>query len=455
MDNLELTLKPRWENNTVADMQIYMSLPVSALPDKGAELMYCEEGWLCVPFAVFEDLEITDDLGRIEYMEEEGISIYGIKFKNLCFQRRPEGILKWQYKIFPRILPEGYRSSPYYDFRSEPFGMNGSGAFAFILPSLEVKFYVRLHWDMSLMPENARGVWSLGTGDSCWQLDAWRLRNTYFAAGIMNAEEEDEFGIYWYGEPSFDIRSTTARLKDMFEYMKRFFHDDNPVYRIFIRRDPFEQSGGGSGALRSFMIGYHEKSEIDMGNWFCRLAHEMVHNWPRMNDNIVGEGTWYTEGIAEYYSAVLPYRAGLTDKQETVRQINNKAKRYLENIYRELPNMEIPKIQWKDRRAQVVPYGKGFLYLANVEAQLKRLGKGSIDEIAVLYYEDHMMKPEDWEAFIRERLGEKGIQEYEDMKAGRLVIPDPDSFGGLFRVKETEIKLDGKTVKSYEWEVKE
>lgn len=454
MRELTYILKPRWRDETVDSLKIFGSIAAEALPEEGPALIYCSDGFGgIVPFPDYDELLIEDDLGPVPYVLKDAPTNYGgIDYKGFYCERRPEGILRWQYRIYPRVLPEGYSSSPYYDFRAEPFGVNGTGCFAFILPDHDVKFLFSLHWDMAEMPEEAIGVWSFGVGDVRREMTAWNARFTYFAAGVMNRREEGDFGIYWFGRPTFDIDSVIDRLAELFKYMANFFQDENPIYRIFLRRDPFEKSGGGSGALRSFMSGYSAFGSVDVQQWYNILAHEMVHNWPYMDDHITGTGTWYTEGTAEYYSTVLPYRAGLADDEYTLRQLNLKGKdRYLDNVYREVPNMELPAIQWKDRRAQTVAYGRGFVYLSNVEAQLRRAGKGSIDEIVVKYGWDNPMQEEDWKRFIEERLGSKALAEFEEMKSGRLLVPDPDAFGPAFSVVEEEIQLDGETVKSYRW----
>lgn len=456
LKTLEYRLKPHWDNDTVTYMWVYGTIDATTILDDGPGLNYCCDAWgNLVPFATYDELAIEDDLGAVPYELKPSPSNWGgINYKGFYFQRPLEGTLRWRYRIYPRVLPEGYSASPYYDFRNEPYGLNFSGAFAFILPDNSVRFNFSLIWDMDEMPEEARGVWSLGTGNVEKELCAWDVRFSYFACGIMNVEEVGDFGIYWFGETPFNIRSVTKRLSNLFVYMANFFKDDNPVYRIFLRRDPFEKSGGGSGALRSFMSGYSAFGEesMDMERWFCILAHEMVHNWPMGDDSVTGTMTWYMEGMAEYYSAVLPFRAGLVDAAYTVNQLNDKGKvRYLDNIYREVPNMDLPKIQWQDRRAQTVAYGRGFVYLSNVEAQLRRAGNGSIDEISPKYLFANPMKESDWIAFIREKLGEEAVQEFENMKAGELQIPDPDAFGDVFTVVEDKVELDGKIVKTYKW----
>lgn len=454
MKTLKYTLKPYWKENTVIAMDIAGSVDVEVVKGKEPAMDFCSDAWgKIVPFPEYQQLTVCDDEGEIPCEIKQSPSNWGgINYKGLYFQRDITGTLKWSYKIYPRVLPEGYVSSPYYDFRNEPFGLSSSGCFSFILPYTQDKLDFDLHWDMSEMPKEARGIWSYGNGDVRKTLTPWECRFTYFACGLMNSEEIDDFGIYWFGEPTFPIRKVTKRLAQLFEYMRKFFKDDEPMYHIILRRDPFEKSNGGSVARRAFISGYSATGTVDVEQWFCTLAHEMVHNWIMGDDTITGTMTWYTEGIAEYYSAVLPYRQGLVDAEYTVLQLNKKGKeRYLDNVYREMPNLEIPKIQWAERSAQTVPYGRGFVYLSNVEAQLRRNNNGSIDELAPYHGLNNMLKEDDWKQFINERLGESGVQEYEAMKLGKVQVPDADGFGDAFTVEEDNIELDGKVVKSYKW----
>lgn len=456
MEKLKFTIKPYWSDNTVTAVDINAKIAAETIKGKKPALDFCSDAWEnLIPFPEYEELKVSDDMGEIPFEIRESPSNWGgINYKGLYFKREVKGQVCYSYRIYPRILPEGYRSSPYYDFRNEPYGLNGSGCFAFILPYTTENLLFDLQWDMSEMPKDARAIWSYGRGDTKKELTPWDIRFTFFACGVMECEEEGDFGIYWFGEPTFNVRSVTKRLAKLFEYMAEFFQDNDSEYRIILRRDPFEYSGGGSAAARSFISGYSALGTVDVEEWYATLAHEMVHNWPFFDDTVTGTGTWYSEGIAEYYSTVLPYRAGFLDAEYTVRQMNRRGKeRYLDNIYREVPNMEIPAIQWKDRRAQTVPYGRDFVYLSNVEAQLNRAGKGSIDEITVLYTmpKKSLMTEMVWTEFIRERLGEEGLKEFEDMKAGKLVIPDKDGFGEAFTVVEDEIELDGRKEKTYRW----
>ena len=95
------------------------------------------------------------------------------------------------------------------------------------------------------------------------------------------------------------------------------------------------------------------------------------------------------------------------------------------------------------------------IYLANTDAELKRAGKPSIDTIITSYNWDIQITLENWENFIRENLGEEGIRKFEEMKSGKLIIPDPDAFDGKFEFYEHEVEKDGITMTSYRCRAKQ
>lgn len=101
-----------------------------------------------------------------------------------------------------------------------------------------------------------------------------------------------------------------------------------------------------------------------------------------------------------------------------------------------------------------MPYGRGFLYLANLEAKLKRLGKGSIDELVRKHSIIRPVTPKEWEDFVVEKLGDEGLRDFEDMKAGKIPVLEADLFGSDIVTVPHEIELNGKIEQSYHWEVR-
>lgn len=458
MTEFAITLAPQWADNTVAAIDFDFSLPAAALGDVQPVLHYPDDAYgKSVTFAPYEHLILTDDLGEVPYHIADAPSRSSDMIYRGVYAERPlQGTLHWQYHLLPRVLPAGYRSSPYYDFRQEPYGLNSSGYFSLILPNSEEKLSVHWRWDMAGMPTKARAIWSYGEGPVDAELSAEDLRFSLYAVGVMQAMESADFGIYWFTPVDFAMQPIFDKLNAIFTYMKHYFHDQDSTYHVFIRRDPFEHSGGGSACRYAFISGYSATSGIDQQRWFDVLVHEITHTWPTMVDDQRGEGTWFEEGCTEYYCATLPYRAGLLSADHTAASINEKTGRpYYHNVYRELSNMAIAKLQWQDRRAQPVPYGRGMVYLANVESELREANAGSIDSIVMAHSYSDPLTPDLWRDFVKERLGDAGVAEFEAMCAGKLVVPRPGLFGPDFVTITDQLVLeDGRRVVGYHWEVK-
>lgn len=460
MRELNVRIHPYWEKDTIGKIAYTFRLEGGsgncAEADKPL-LQHADEafGGLC-PFPETKGFRLFDESGPLSFHIQEIPSWYsGMKCFGYFPERPAAGDVIWQYEAYPRILPEGYRSSPYYDFRSEPGGLNGSGFFSLILPAGQETFQVDLSWEMEDMPAGSRGIFSFGEGTVKKQMSAFQLGFSLFDVGLLHAVESDAFGVYWFGDPGFAVEPVARRLLPIFDYEKNHFGDPDAHFRVFLRRDPFKISNGGSACRYAFISGYSAFGGFDPDQWFNVLIHEMTHTWPYMDDTKVGTGTWFTEGAVEYYCTLLPWQGGFVDEDFTLKCLNDKiTKRYYRNPFRNVPNMEIPAIQWRERQAQTVPYGRGFIYLANVQAALKRTGNGTIDDIVRQFGWDRPMQPEDWKAFVRARLGEKAVTEFEDMTDGKLIIPDPDIFDGCFETVQEEIVLNGKKVPSWHWEKK-
>jgi predicted metalloprotease with PDZ domain len=229
--------------------------------------------------------------------------------------------------------------------------------------------------------------------------------------------------------------------------MADFFGDREARYRVFARRDPFEKSGGGTAAARSFMFGYSAATFQDVDGMQNLLAHEMVHNWPHMDDEPAGLATWYNEGCAEYYSVVLPWRAGLSSQADVLLQVSARAEKYYTNPMRALSNDALAALYWQDRRTQRVPYGRGFFYLANVDAAIRCASNGAfslddaVKEILRRRRSGGKPSPADWLEIVSGLLGRDARPEYEAMAAGTLVEPDPKVFGGALAVKKCRTVL--------------
>jgi predicted metalloprotease with PDZ domain len=156
--------------------------------------------------------------------------------------------------------------------------------------------------------------------------------------------------------------------------------------------------------------------------------------------------SWYTEGSAEYYSVVLSYRAGLSTPDEFLKRVNEHASGYYLNPLQSLANRAADAIYWKDSRAGHVPYGRGFMYLASVDAEIRARthNKRSLDDV-VLELLNRTRAAEasggkakspgvaEWQELIAKELGSRGVRGYENMVAGTPIAPPANTFGACFQ----------------------
>lgn len=352
------------------------------------------------------------------------------------------GTYSYCYRVYPRQVGKEGHSAPLFDFRREAGGVNGAGVAFLALPLFE-QAQVSWQWDLSAMPQGAGAVCAFFEGDGSLTASRDTLLYSYYACGLYQKEADADFGMYWFAKPPFDVADAAARLRRLFAYMKDFFGEKEALpYRIFVRKDPFDDSGHGTAGQRSFLFGYSDKMAPTVDSLMDLLSHEMVHNWPTMSDEPAGAGTWYVEGCAEYYSIVLPLRAGITDLSHTERALNRRCEPYFGNPYRFMPNLEAGQIYWKDSAAQRMPYGRGFFYLARTDQQIRTASDGqrSLDDIvlALCAMPRGTQTEEDYLRLLRRELGEDGVRDFYAMKQGALMLPSADLFDGAFDVIQEE-----------------
>ncbi|MGI6039225.1 MAG: hypothetical protein GX257_08865 [Clostridiales bacterium] len=461
--HFKIELKPFWADGTVKYMDISCSVGKPEIKAGQAIVSYCRNV-VSIPFCKIDGdiISFWDDQGEIPAESHyAGVLSSFMEMVEWRAKRDTAGDIRYSYRVFPRELPKDYRSSPYFDFRAEEGGANGAGITFLAVPPQQ-EYCISLKWDLTSMPEGSRGVWSLGTGDVSIEETPNLMQFSYYAVGRMKSVEDGDFGIYWFSEPPFDMDKASNRIRDLYNYIAEFFEDEESVYRVFVRRDPFEKSGGGTALRRSFMFGYSAKVFPTVEDLQNMLAHEIVHNWPHIDDEPAGVATWFNEGTAEYYSVVLPHRAGITSLEQVLEQIEGRAAKYYGNALRALSNMELAKIYWEDRRAQVVPYGRGFFYLANTDSEIRRVsdGKRSLDDVVLELVRrrrrGEKLTSETWLELLEKELGYSPREKYDQMTEGTLIVPDDEAFGGAFEIEDDEVIPEGASdpMPTYKWRIK-
>ena len=408
------------------------------------------------PTAAYEAnaIQATDDKGPLALVAADEAPTPTGRYRVFKAERSSVGDVEVRYQTPPRAVDAETRNGPLFDLRSESGGALGAGVYFFAIPPGDQPQRIDLKWDLSQLPPGSRGVWSFGEGEQIRVAPADTLQFTFYAFGPLKSEPKEgsgNFNLYWLAPPPFDMLKLARDTRTLHDYMSKFFHDGSSSYRVFARANPYP-AGGGTALHESFMFGYGAGGESAAGTDLQMLiAHEMSHNWPRLDDKDKhAETAWYTEGTAEYYSSALSYRAKVIDVAKFLKVVNSRADGYYTNPFIALSNSASGEKFWSDYRAQRVPYGRGFMYFVRTDALIRARsgGKRSVDDL-VLEMQDRQTRGEpggldQWREMVARELGEAGVKDYDDMVAGKMVIPPPNAFAPCLRavqVKERPFEL--------------
>ena len=454
----DIALKPHMPAGQVESMDV--ALLLTDLPrTSGEELFRAQVETVTIPGCMPENVRITDDAGTVPFTQTDSTP-YPYHFLHYAVQRDITGTVRIAYTVKPRPFCEGDRCGPYFDLKAEDGGASSAGL-SFLPEISGLEGDISLHWDLSDCPEGATGICTFGEGDLSYHGTLDKLQQSYFIFGMVSSITDGDFGFHWLTKPSFDVEAIAAYARDLFGRMSQFFRDDGKTYRIFMRKDPYPTSGG-TALMRSYMFGWNETQPVSVKDKQNILAHEMVHNWPHLNDNPYGITSWYSEGTAEFFCVMLPFRMGLVSKEATLKEIQSRTDAYYTNPTRHLENIEAAKICWQDRRAQRLPYGRGFFFLANTDVKIRQAtdGQYSIDDVVLDILEKGRkgvtLGNEVFLQTVKEISGVDVTADWETMRTGGHIVPIKGCFDGHFSVTETEVpEADtDKPVTSYRWAIK-
>lgn len=437
---LDLLLKPHVTAGKVDYVDISMTIAHPGVAS-GATLVHMPLVVASIPTQRYDGdaIRARDANGDLALTTKDEPPTPFLSYRDWQVARATSGDVTLSYRAVPRIVNEHTRNGPLFDLREEAGGLDGAG-FTFIAPPVATTPYaVHIHWDLSDMPAGSRGIWSLGEGDVTTTRPAEVLAESFYYAGPVKSDPPDganRFAMYWLSEPPFDATAAGKMIGKLFAYVSNFFHDEGEPYRVFIRKNPYA-GGGGTALVRSFLFAYGTRKTPTTEDLEDLIGHEMVHNWPKLEGDHA-DTSWYTEGTAEYYSILLSYRAGLITPEQFLKRINGRADGYYTNPLQRLSNRDAEQIYWKDARAGHVPYGRGWMYLGRVDAEIRTKSHGtrSLDNVvlALVDRERHhqSITLDDWQNLVAAELGPEARSEYADMVAGKPITPPPNAFGPCF-----------------------
>jgi hypothetical protein len=442
---LDVVLTPHATDGKLDRLDVQMRIASPAIA-AGGTLLRMPVTLVSTPTAAYDSKAIhaRDSAGALKLAQVEEEATSTGTYRHWTIDRATVGDVIVSYGTAPRPVNAETRNGPLFDLRAQGGGLLGAGVYFFALPADEKPYTLSLHWDLGDAPAGTRGIWSAGEGDRKMVAPAETLAFSYYAVGPVKSEPTDgqgDFGLYWLAEPPFEIDELAGSTHSLYSYMSHFFQDDRATYRIFIRANPYP-GGGGTSLANSFMFAYGtDGSTIPSGPQML-IAHEMAHNWPKLDGGDHADTAWYTEGTAEYYSALLSLRSGAIGFPKFLSVINDRARGYYTNPLIALSNKAAGARFWSDANAQRVPYGRGFMYLAKVDAQMRAKydGKRSLDDLVLgilaRQRNGERVGLDQWVELVVRELGPDARKDYEDMAAGRMIIVPPGTFGPCVTLRQ-------------------
>ena len=401
---------------------------------------------LDVGYIADDEVSFYDSQGILDVTARSSTSDDGTQ-RIWTTHRATIGDLCINYTALPRPTHADAKSGPVLDFRQDGSGLIGAGFGFLALPLVFDQTAIRttLEWDLSSAPRQISAVSSQGEGSEPIINEGASsmadLQASFFLVGDLKQAFSDPrrpvtsptFNIYWFVDPPFDVSGLGVVLKDLYSHMRSFFHDSGHPFRMFLRHNA-RGSLTGTALTNSFTFGWDDTEWTYPRSRYEReavLAHELTHNWVLLPGAKATEN-WYSEGLAEYYSVLLRYRAGLISAGQYLEEINEKLTAYYTSPLVQEKLVDVAKLTWNCSHAQRVPYGRGFAFgmLINGLVRTSTSNKHNLDDIVVELAQrlQTAERPDvaDYANLLDHFIGNEGraSHEYiEEMEAGMLVVP--------------------------------
>jgi len=396
-----------------------------------------------------EDLRVTDSAGALSLTTRDDQPSGLMFFRHWYAGRAVNGTLTIRYRapITNALNPRG--AAPPLELRTEDGGFSADASTFLVLPDSDVTYRIALQWNFAALGPKAVGLSTLGAGNvgtaatdaSTRKLNQVYDSGLYVMGGRVHVYPSplpaDGFMSAWQGSPPFDADGLMRWTQSLYGSYLRFFRaPPRQPYEVFLRRN-LVNAGGGVEVGRSFVGTFDKRTkEQDLK---LTLAHEMVHTFVGGLDAPGGLlSSWYAEGLAVFYERVLPWRAGLLSTAGFLADLNKTAARYYTDRLNDTPNGQIPARFWADTRVRVLPYDRGSLYFAQLNAEIRRSthGRRSLDDLVLrMIARRRQGQPVDeaaWVSLVRQALGSRGVAQLTAMMNGKLVLPSSDAFGPCF-----------------------
>ncbi|MFT3791662.1 MAG: peptidase M61 [Rudaea sp.] len=355
--------------------------------------------------------------------------------------RPAHGQVTIRYRAPITNAPNPLGAAPPLELRSDSVAFSGLLGAYVLLPDTGKAYRLKLEWDFSSLAAESIGVSTLGVGNQSGAEKTSEMQESTFTLGGHLDHEPatpaaNGFFSAWQGRPPFDAHALMRWTQTLYGAYQTFFATRGTTYNVFLRRNPVNP-GGGVEVANSFVGTFDDSTRAD--EFKLTLAHEMVHTFVgELDEKDDLAASWFSEGIAVYYERLLPYRAGQITRDEYLRSVNITAARYYTDLLNTTPNRDIPARFWADTRIRVLPYDRGALYFARLNALIGKASRGrrSLDDLLLAFLKRRAtglpLTQAAWVDAVTRELGAQGKSQFDDMMSGKPIVLDSDTFGPCF-----------------------
>ncbi len=365
------------------------------------------------------------------------------------------------------VQPAGAPQGPPFGIRPSGGGVSGAGAGFLVLPEQVGEAQLKLRWDLTGLARGSSAVASFGDGDVELTGDPEKLRQAWYMAGPMGRYPKrgdvDGFSGTWLGQAPFDPAAELAWSGKLYQQLDKDFGYLKPAprYRVFMRFLDTPPVGGGTALANSFMLSRGSAPrDPDAEGPRTTFAHEMIHQWVGgiESPGAVGISSWFSEGLTTHYTALAPLRSGFSSVEDYGRQIDAMARGYWGSEARDWSAEKIAKAGFGSESIRHVPYNRGALYFADLDAKIraKSGGKRRLDDLLAPMFVSReqgvTFDHEAWKAMVGRELGPEAVATFEKVVlGGDMLVPDAGAFGPCFTREPATYEVGGAHVQGYRW----
>ncbi|WP_295999285.1 hypothetical protein [Rugamonas sp.] len=463
-----LTVKPLLgADGKVGALDVREALQPAALPRDGLPLRLRAAlstfGVKAIAARV-ERLEVSDAAGAVAMLASDDAPSGRPDgaYRHWQAARQVSGPVLIRYRIATQAVDE--QGGPPFGMKAAGGGVAGSGRGFLVLPENAASTSTLMRWDLSDLAAGSVGVITAGEGETVVagppqeMLELWMLAGP---AAPYRSVRSPSFNAYVLGQPPFDAAAMLDWANRSYAYLAESLqYLGAPPYRLFMRTldGPSFATGtarhDGGGSLITLGERYSKNQDLDYLHTV--IFHEMTHQWVGQFDSAA---PWFSEGLTTYLSAVLPCRAGIEEPAYCAASINSSTHTYYESDGRNWPLSRISASGSENvRRA---PYGRGMLYFAMLDAQVRDKSQGARGLEALLLplfqarQKGLQLNDAAWESMLARELGAQAVAEFRAsvVEGDVTLIPPSDAFGPCLARYRAHWLAEGsaKPVDGYEW----